>query len=107
MSTNLAKNHWTKQAACKFDKKFLSFHIDAVNEAKEICESCEVQVECIIWTEEIDGCFISAGTSKYDRLLIQWNRVENIDETNFRGSDRYVRKILQRVRQTIRSGRKA
>ena len=104
MSANLKKVHWTKEALCKFDKKFTSFHIDDIQEAKSICEGCQVQVECIVATAETDGSFISAGMSKYDRLLLQWKRVESANEASFRDSSAYVSVVLRRVREAISSG---
>jgi len=103
MSSNLKKVHWTKDALCKFDKKFTSFQVDEVNEAKSICANCTVQVECIFANAETDGTFISAGLSKYDRLLIEWKRVNNTDEGNFRGSSTYISEVVRRARKTIHS----
>ena len=77
MSKNLKKVHWTKDALCKFDKKFTSFHIDDINFAKSVCQNCTVQVECIIANAEVDGTFMAAGLSKYDRLLIQWEKLDS------------------------------
>jgi hypothetical protein len=76
VADNLKDNHWTRDAKCKFDKKFLSFHIDDVREAKEICRTCTVQRECMMFAEEVDATFIAAGTSRYDRLVKRWKRVE-------------------------------
>jgi hypothetical protein len=103
MSNNLAKVHWVKDALCKFDKKFVSFHIDDVIEAKSICAQCTVQVECIMANAEVDGTFTSAGLSKYDRLLIQWKRVSSKNEGNFRDSTAYVSEVVRRVRKTLSS----
>lgn len=96
--------HWTRDALCKFDKKFTSFHIDDVNFAKSVCERCSVQVECIIANAEIDGTFMSAGLSKYDRLLIQWKKVDSEDEGSFRDSSVYVSEVVRRVRKALHSG---
>jgi len=101
MSKNLAKVHWTKDALCKFDKKFTSFHINDVEEAKSICSKCTVQVECIIANADVDGTFISAGLSKYDRLLIQWKRAESKNEENFGDSALYVSEVMRRIRKTL------
>lgn len=103
MSTNLSKVHWVKDALCKFDKKFTSFHIDDVNEAKSICQNCTVQVECILANAEIDGTFISAGLSKYDRLLLQWRRVSSKNDKLFGDSSAYVSEVVRRVRKTLHS----
>lgn len=104
MSQNLKKVHWVKDALCKFDKKFTSFQIDDVTEAKSICAKCTVQVECIAANAEIDGTFISAGLSKYDRLVLQWERVDDKDASNFRSSSFYVSEVMRRVRKTLHSG---
>ena len=101
MSKNLRKVHWTKDALCKFDKKFTSFQIDDVVDAKAVCSGCTVQVECIMANAEVDGTFISAGLSKYDRLLIQWEKVDDEHEGNFRDSSVYVSEVVRRVRKTI------
>lgn len=98
MSRNLRKVHWIKDALCKFDKKFTSFHIDDVTFAKSVCENCTVQVECIIANAEVDGTFMAAGLSKYDRLLIQWEKVDSEDEGNFRDSSTYVSEVVRRAR---------
>jgi len=98
MSKNLRKVHWTKDALCKFDKKFTSFHIDDVSEAKSICAECQVQVECIIANAEVGGSFISAGLSKFDRLMLQWKRVEDDSESNFEDDSVYVSVVMRRVR---------
>lgn len=103
MSSDLRKVHWTKDALCKFDKRFTSFHINDVTYAKVVCAKCPVQVECIIANAEIDGSFISAGLSKYDRLMIQWRRVDNENESNFGDSSVYVSEIVRRVRKALRS----
>lgn len=104
MSKNLLRVHWTKDALCKFDKKFTSYHIDDVTEAKSICSNCTVQVPCILANEDADGSFIAAGLSKYDRLLIQWKRVEDESERNFGDSSEYVSVVMRRVRETFSSG---
>jgi len=101
MSQNLKSVHWTKDALCKFDKKFLSFQIDEVNEAKSICKDCTVKIPCIIANQDVDGTFTSAGLSKYDRLMMQWKRVSTQDESNFGDSDLYVSEIVRRERKTI------
>jgi hypothetical protein len=98
MSKNLKKVHWTKDALCKFDKKFTSFHIDDINFAKSVCQNCTVQVECIIANAEVDGTFMAAGLSKYDRLLIQWEKVDSENEGNFRDSSTYVSEVVRRAR---------
>jgi hypothetical protein len=103
MSQNLKKVHWTKDALCKFDKKFTSFHIDDITFAKSVCKDCTVQVECIIANAEVDGTFMSAGLSKYDRLLIQWEKVNNEDGESFRDSSIYVSEVMRRVRKTLPS----
>lgn len=103
MSRNLKKVHWTKDALCKFDKKFTSFHIDDISFAKSVCSECTVQVECIIANAEIDGTFMAAGLSKYDRLLIQWKKVSEQDESNFRDSSVYISEVVRRVRKTLHS----
>ena len=101
MARNLVNVHWTRKALCKFDKKFTSFHIDDVIESKSICNDCEVQVECIVSNAESDGTFISAGLSKYDRLLLQWKRVDDSHEGNFRDSSTYISEVVRRTRKTI------
>lgn len=98
---DLDKVHWTKHALCKFDRKFTSYQIDDVNEAKQICSDCKVQVECILSTADNDGEFVSAGLSKYDRLLLQWKRVENESESSFEDSSAYVSVVVRRVRKTL------
>lgn len=99
MSQNLKKVHWTKEALCKFDNKiFLSFNQDEVEEAKQICKDCPVQKECILAAADVDSHFVSAGTSKFDRLMMQWKRVSSLDESNFAGSERYLSEILRRIR---------
>jgi len=98
MSKNLTKIHWTKDALCKFDKKFTSYHIDDVVEAKNICGECPVQVECILANMEVGGSFISAGLSKFDRLILQWKRVEDLSESNFEDDSVYVSVVMRRVR---------
>lgn len=103
MSGNLKKVHWTKDAACKFDKNFTSFHIETVNECKKICGTCSVQVECILANAENDGSFVSAGLSKYDRLVLQWKRVDDVNESVFRDSSVYVSNVVRRVRKAIYS----
>lgn len=103
MSRNLSKVHWTKDALCKFDKRFTSFHIDDVKFAKSVCAECTVQVECIMANAEIDGTFISAGLSKYDRLIMQWKMVNDENESNFRDSSVYVSEVVRRVRKTLHS----
>ncbi len=103
MAEKLSGNHWTKEAACNFDAKFLSFDIEVVKECKAICENCPVQFECIQWLAEMDGHFISAGLSKYDRLNLQWKRVETVEESNFRGSEYYISDVVRRVRKTLYS----
>lgn len=101
MSRNLARVHWTKDALCKFDKKFTSFHIEDITESKLICAECSVQVPCILANEDTDGSFMAAGLSKYDRLLIQWKRVEEESESNFGDSSRYVSVVMRQVREVI------
>jgi hypothetical protein len=101
MSRNLSRVHWTKDALCKFDKKFTSFYIDDVNEAKSLCAECSVQIPCILANEDTDGSFTSAGLSKYDRLLIQWKRVENTSERNFGDSSLYVSVVMRREREAF------
>lgn len=98
MSRNLRKVHWTKDALCKFDKKFTSYHIDDVAEAKSICEQCSVQVECIMANMEVSGSFTSAGLSKFDRLMLQWKRVEDENEPSFGDDSVYVSVVMRRVR---------
>jgi hypothetical protein len=98
MSQNLKKVHWTKDALCKFDKKFTSYHIDEVTEAKSVCEQCTVQVECIMANMDVNGSFISAGLSKFDRLILQWKRVEDESESSFRDDSVYVSVVMRRVR---------
>lgn len=95
MSRNLKKIHWTKDALCKFDKKFTSYHVHDVSEAKSTCSQCSVRVECIIANAEVNGSFISAGLSKFDRLMLQWKRVENESESNFEDDSVYVSIIMR------------
>lgn len=103
MAQNLKENHWTRDAKCGFSKELLTYHILEVEKAKAICKECPVQVECINWVAEIDGTFISAETSLYDRLLMQWKRIDDVNGNNFAGSSRYISKIVRRVRETVRS----
>jgi len=98
MSRNLAKVHWTKDALCKFDKKFTSYHIEDVFEAKGVCDQCTVKVECIIANAEVNGSFISAGLSKFDRLMLQWKRVEDNSESNFEDDSVYISAVMRRAR---------
>lgn len=101
MSKNLKKVHWTKDALCKFDKKFTSYHINDISEAKSVCEKCSVQVECIIANAEVNGSFTSAGLSKFDRLMLQWKRVEDESESNFEDDSVYVSAVMRRVRKAL------
>lgn len=103
MSENLKESHWTREAKCNFDTRFLSFDLDEVEKMKSLCSSCPVKQECIKWTEEIDGHFVSAGTSRYDRKVLQWKRIDDVNESNFRGSDFLVSEVLRRIRTPIRS----
>jgi hypothetical protein len=83
MSQNLKENHWTKDAACNFDKKLLSFHIDDDAENKKRCRSCPVLKDCEKWIGEFETFIFAAGKSRYDRLLGSWGRVDRLDESNF------------------------
>jgi hypothetical protein len=101
MSKNLEKVHWTKDALCKFDKKFTSFHRDDVLEAKSICEECTVRVPCIMANAEVDGTFIAAGLSKFDRLILQWKRVEDENESIFGEDSVYISVVVRREREAL------
>ena len=98
MSKNLVKDHWTREAVCGLDTKILTNVPEEIDAVKRMCKSCPVQAECIKWTEELDGSWISAGTTKYERLMLQWKRVEKENESNFRGSEVYLREVLRRIR---------
>jgi len=60
MSKNLKKVHWTKDALCKFDKKFT-----------------------------------------FDRLILQWKRVEDENESIFGEDSVYVSVVMRREREAL------
>lgn len=84
MSTNLLKNHWTRDAKCGLDQIILSNHPDDIAKVKEMCRVCPVAKDCAEWTKEIDGSNISAGKTLLERKMSSWKRVEKINESNFR-----------------------
>lgn len=84
MSNNLLKNHWTRDAACNFDVRLASHVEEDILEMKKFCNNCSVRSECRSWSEEIDSILISDGTTRYERLLGSWKRVDDINESNFR-----------------------
>lgn len=84
MASNLKDNHWTRDAACGFEKDFLSFDQAVVYNCKTICARCPVRQKCDEWVNEIDGHFVAGGKSRYDRLMDKWKRIEVERESNFR-----------------------
>lgn len=94
-------SNWRKDAACRsasgVDRRFISFNQDEVNEAKAICATCPVSVDCIKWAIETNSEFVAAGTSLYDRILMQWREVKTEDESNLRGSEFVLSGVLSRL----------
>ncbi len=89
--------NWTTQALCKKDPRFTSYELSEVNEAIKICKSCEVQKECAEYTAKSGGLFVSAGTDRFDRLMLQWQRIENVNDSILQGDHVALREILRRV----------
>lgn len=91
-------DNWPSRALCRGNVRFTSYNIDDVKIAKSICLRCEVQVECILANAMNDGAHLSAGLSKYDRLILQWERARDEGDNVFRDSSVYISEVMRRQR---------
>jgi hypothetical protein len=92
---NLKAIHWTKNAACKDRdlKIFSSYDRNDIIIAKSICQTCRVKRECLEYCHDLT-C-VSAGMSRYDRLLLLWKRVKNERESNWREPSEVFSKLIK------------
>ena len=87
MAKNLAGSMWLKNIACKDSppKLFSTFDPEKIEEAKSICAICTERLRCLMSSWE--SAVITAETTKYERLLAMWRRVEDRDDSNWSGPD--------------------
>lgn len=92
---NLRNIHWTRDALCKdLDLRlFSSYDPKNVIKAKLVCKDCTVQKECLAFSHDIN-C-VSAGTSRYDRLVLLWRRVNSERQSNWKQSESVLPKIFK------------
>lgn len=83
MSKNLERSHWLKEASCVGEdtKLFTSFDPEKVEQAKSICKTCPVKMECLVF--QGDTAYIAGGFTRYERLKKSWRRVSSTDEGNW------------------------
>jgi hypothetical protein len=77
---------WTKKAACRKAnyELFFSYDTEETDQAKKICEKCEVRKPCFLSVS--DSSCVTAGTTRYDRLCMMWGRVDGIGQSNWNKS---------------------
>jgi hypothetical protein len=61
---------------------FFSFDRNDIQAAKFVCSQCPVRKPCEKFYGA-DSLYVTAGKTKYERLLEQWHRITTPDEDNF------------------------
>ena len=76
-----------KDASCidEDQRLFTSFDLEKIDQAKDICNSCPVKKECIIF--QGDTTYIAGGFTKYERLKLTWKRITSLEDKNWDGFD--------------------
>jgi len=90
---------WIKDAVCRNDEHSLywtSSDWEQIEYAKEKCTKCDVKIPCIVTALE-DPYFagVTAGMSKFDRLILLHRRVENASEKGWIGPDSLIERIVE------------
>ena len=78
--------------------RWLSFDIDDINYAKNICRKCTVRNECLMSALELDTYIgVNAGISEFDFLNMTWVEARTIEETNWPRTNKIIRRLFSEV----------
>jgi hypothetical protein len=93
--------YWRKSALCLIDKnskRWFSYNLEDVDYAKKVCQSCLVRKECIVNMWETDSFYgVNGGMSEFDIMNLTWKAVSKENDSNWKRTDRVLKKLLQQV----------
>jgi hypothetical protein len=75
-----------------------------VENAKDLCGECKVNVPCIVSAISGDHTSIAglppigvyAGMSRLDMLMCAWERIDDVSESNWSGPDKIIEAVIKR-----------
>lgn len=88
---------WMSKASCagQDHKIFIAYDRDLVDQAKVICSSCPVKIPCA--EQYFDVTCVAGGYSFYDRKIKIWKKVDDVNESNWRGHSVLLRELSSKT----------